>query len=115
MAGGWLWAATATILERPGQQDELDDIFNYFDAWNEYAPEAKKLLPGWIAAQIKDLAGRSPNSPREFRWMANAPPKQARPEYWRKWAGTVDPWAAQASDPSSLMNQLGKEKVCESG
>lgn len=108
VAGAWLAPTAASILRRPDHAAELADLLGYFTAWNDYAAADRRLTPAWIAAQLKDLAARSPDAPRAFRWLDHAPPPPARPEYWRKYTAATDPYSLQAqmADPHSLLAQL---------
>lgn len=115
VASGRTTADVLLIVERPEWEAETCDILDYYDAWNQYAADFKKLMPAWIAKQIQNLAAMSPNSPREFRWMDHAPPKAAKPEYWKRYTGETDPWKDQEADPNSMYNQLGKEQSSDTG
>ena len=103
VSGDYLAPLAVRIAERPYSMEELDDILDYYEAWNQYADAGRRLLPGWLVQQFRALAALPVDAPAPLTWMDHAPPKAARPEYWRKYTATTDP-----NDPAAILHDYGE-------
>lgn len=90
VAGEYLRPIAERILDRPAWRDEVDDLLDYWQGWNERVPQ-KPLGPRWLASELRRLSTLSQNTERQHRWCDYLPPAPASPEYWQPYAGPVEP------------------------